>query len=256
MTERADHRDRTGGTSSTDDDDVRDVGARLASIVIDAGPPETALREVAALAKRVLPDVEDVSLTVVEDGRPRTLVFTGSLAVALDERQYETGFGPCLDAARSGQSITVDRDDQDDADSPYRAFAGVAARAGIAQTLSVGLPVAGRSIGGLNVYRTVADHPADALLDELIAFAGSAASVVNNVASYAKAAAEATHLRTAMDSRAVIEQAKGILMARERCSADEAFALLSRISQHKHLKLRDVAAAIVAEVARYPAPRQ
>jgi hypothetical protein len=54
-------------------------------------------------------------------------------------------------------------------------------------------------------------------------------------------------LKQAMNSRPVIEQAKGILMAARGVSEDEAFALLTERSQHQNLKLRDVAARFVAE---------
>ena len=51
-----------------------------------------------------------------------------------------------------------------------------------------------------------------------------------------------------MASRAVIEQAKGILMAQRDCSADEAFDMLRRASQRENVKLRDVAQRIVGSV--------
>ncbi len=81
-------------------------------------------------------------------------------------------------------------------------------------------------------------------------FAGYAAVAVNNVASYAGAVDEAAGLRTAMASRVVIEQAKGILMARGHCTADEAFDLLKRLSSHRNLKLRDIAQAIVEQAQK------
>ena len=108
------------------------------------------------------------------------------------------------------------------------------------------MPVSGRSIGGLNVYRAAEGPVPDLLLEQVQAFAGVAAVTIDNVASYTRALKESADLRAAMDSRAVIEQAKGILVAREHCSPDEAFALLTRMSQHSHTKLRDVAAQIVA----------
>jgi hypothetical protein len=74
--------------------------AELALITVNSDPPEQTLRRVAELA-RTLGDVEDVSLTVIDSGRPRSVVFTGQLAVDLDERQYELGFGPCLDATKT-----------------------------------------------------------------------------------------------------------------------------------------------------------
>lgn len=217
--------------------------AELASMAVEEGSPEPVLLRVAELAQRLLPEVRDVSVTLIERGQPRTAVFIGDLAVDLDERQYELGFGPCMDAARSGLVVTVEADEET---SPYRPFAAVAARAGVLQTLAVGMPVSGRSIGGLNVYRSVEGPVPDLLLEQLKVFVGFAAVTVNNVASYTRVLKESADLRAAMDSRAVIEQAKGILVARERCSPDEAFDLLTRMSQHTHTRLRDVAARIVA----------
>ena len=215
--------------------------AELALITVDTAPPEQTLRRVTELAKQTLPGVEDVSLTMIEHGQPRTIVFTGPLAVDLDERQYELGFGPCLDAAKTGQTITVD----EDSDGPYREFARVAGRAGVRHVLSVGMPVAGRSIGGLNIYSTADAAFSPAFLEYAEVFAGYAAVAVNNVSSYARTAAEVSQLRTAMESRAAIEQAKGIIMGRDRCSPDEAFDMLRRISQSRNVKLHDIARAIV-----------
>ena len=55
-------------------------------------------------------------------------------------------------------------------------------------------------------------------------------------------------METALASRGVIEQAKGILMAAQRCSAEEAFDLLRRASQRENRKLRDIATQIVEHV--------
>jgi AmiR/NasT family two-component response regulator len=80
--------------------------------------------------------------------------------------------------------------------------------------------------------------------------AGYAAVTVNNVASYSCATTEAAQLRVAMESRAVIDQAKGILMVRDRCSPEEAFEVLRRISQNRNVKLRDIAQSIVEAVQK------
>ena len=215
--------------------------AELALISVDSAPAEQTLRQVTELAKQTLPGVEEVSLTLIEHGQPRSPVFTGQLAVDLDERQYELGFGPCMDAAKTGQTILVD----DNTDGPYRDFARVASRAGVRNTLSVGMPIAGRSIGGLNIYLTAGDPISPAFLEYAEVFAGYAAVAVNNVASYARTAAEVTQLRTAMESRAAIEQAKGIVIARDHCTPDEAFDILRRISQNSNAKLHDIARAVV-----------
>jgi GAF domain-containing protein len=219
--------------------------AELARLTVNTDSAEQTLRRVAELAKRTLGRIEEVSLTLIEEGRPRSVVFTGPLAVQLDERQYELGFGPCLDAAKTGQTLVVDTDD---ADTPYSEFARIAARAGVRHVVSTGMPLAQRSIGGMNVYQTAEGAFSPEFLEHAEVFASYAAVTVNNITSYADAVKQAAHLRTAMQSRAVIEQAKGVLMVRDRCSPDEAFDLLKRISQHRNAKLRDIAQTIVDSV--------
>ncbi len=234
--------DATSASDAAQQRDPMHAFAELALITVDSHAPEQALRRVAELAKQTLGGVEDVSLTVIEDGQPRTMVFTGPLAVDLDERQYELGVGPCLDAAKTGQTIVIDTADDN---SPYREFGRIAARAGVRHTVSVGLPVAQRSIGGLNIYHTVDAPRSKAFVEHAEVFAGYAAAAVNNITSYSGAVNEAAGLRRAMESRAVIEQAKGIVMGRDRCTAEEAFHLLTRISQHRNVKLREIAQAVV-----------
>src|SRR5919107_3590315 len=124
--------------------------AELAKIVLGE-PLDVSLRQVAELAKQTIPGVEDVSVTLMENDKPRTGVFTGPLAVQLDERQYDSGFGPCLDAATTGNTITDDN--QQSATTAYPDFSPVARRAGILHTVSVGLPLAQRVIGGRNLSR-------------------------------------------------------------------------------------------------------
>jgi len=234
--------------NNTPDSDVGDrldplqAFAELARIVVGDSPPEETLRLITRLAKQTLGGVEDVSLTVIDRDRPRTVVFTGPLAVHLDERQYELGFGPCLDAAKTGQIIIVDtRKD----DTPYREFARVADRAGVRHIVSVGMPLAQRCVGGLNIYRNTEAPFEPGFLEHAEVFAGYAAVAVANVTSYANAVNDAAQMRAAMESRASIEQAKGIVMVRDGCTPDEAIDILKRISQQQNIKLRDLAQTII-----------
>jgi len=236
--------DSHNDTAAGDDDrrDAMHAFAELALITVNADPAEKTLRRVAELAKRTLGEVEDVSLTVIHDRKPDSVVFTGPLAVDLDERQYDLGFGPCLDAAKTGQTLVVDTSADD---SPYAEFARIAARAGVRSVVSVGLPLNQRSIGGLNIYRTTATAFDPMFLQHAEVFASYAAVAVNNVTRYADVAADAVNMRAAMESRAVIEQAKGIIMARDYCTPDEAFDILRRTSQQQNVKLRDLARTLV-----------
>ena len=73
---------------------------------------------------------------------------------------------------------------------------------------------------------------------------------VANAGVYASTATLAANLQRALDSRALIDQAKGILMGRHGMSADAAFDLLSMESQLNNRKLRDIAQDLVDEVQR------
>lgn len=220
--------------------------AELSRIMLGSEPLNATLQRVAELAKQVIPDIHDASVTLIEDDRAKTVVFTGALAVELDERQYEAGFGPCMDAAISGETVVVDTRDPN---SPYPDFAATALRSGIDHVVSVGLPVPQRVVGGLNLYVEHCDALDHHSLELAETFATYAAVAVSNAALYTSTANLARQMQQAVKSRAVIDQAKGILMAQHRISGDESFATLVRISQQRNVKLRDVAQSIVDGIA-------
>ena len=203
------------------------------------------LGRVAELAKQTITGAADVSVTLMEGRRVSTVAFTGALSAELDERQYQAGFGPCMDAALSGATVTIENTA---ADPTYPDFGRAAAGRGITHTMSIGLPVARQTIGALNIYGTDAGA-FDAATQELaLAFASYAAVAVANAGVYASTATLAANLQRALQSRAVIDQAKGILMGRHRITADDAFDMLSARSQATNRKLREIAAETVDEV--------
>jgi GAF domain-containing protein len=216
--------------------------AELGRFLLDEQPLDAVLERVAELAVDTIPGATEVSLTMLDDDEPRTAAFTGERARRLDERQYDRGFGPCMDAAASGETILV----EDTATTTqYPHFGSEAARIGVTQTLSVGLPLPHRTVGALNVYGSAEqsfDRDSVAIAQT---FASYAAVAIANAALYHQSVEMARNLQTAMQSRAVIEQAKGILMAQHHCSPDEAFVMLRSASQRSNRKLRDLAQAIV-----------
>lgn len=215
--------------------------AESARTEVSSGSGEEVLLGVAELAKRSLGGVADVSLTLIDHGDPRTVVFTGRLAIDLDVKQYELGFGPCLDAAKTGQTIIVVTDDEQ---SPYREFGRTATTAGIHHTVSVGMPLAQRVVGCLNIYKAPASPVTPAFVNQAEVLASYAAIAMNNIARYAPAADEDVHHRVAM-SRAVIDQATDILVARDRCTLDEASDLLKRIASSRNISIHHLARTIV-----------
>ncbi|MFD0484781.1 ANTAR domain-containing protein [Kineococcus sp. GCM10028916] len=225
---------------------VGNAFTELGRIVVGTQPLGQVLHRVAELAKDCIPGAEEVSVTLIEGGgKGHSAAFTGSLAAYLDERQYDRRFGPCLDAAETGQTVRIP---DTSAETPYPDFAAVAARRGVNSSVSVGMPMPQQVLGGLNVYRSDGQAIDDDSVETLQVFAGYAAVAVANHSLYASAVALSENLQAAMQSRAVIEQAKGVLMARLGCTADEAFQHLATRSQHTNRKLREIATELVANL--------
>jgi GAF domain-containing protein len=215
--------------------------AELASLVLADLSFAAVLDRAAQIVKRVVAGADEVSVTV-QNGRPTTAAFTGQLALNVDESQYQAGYGPCLDAIRFGQTILV----PDQAtESRWPEYTPRAAEAGVGSSLSVPLSVDDRHGGAFNIY-SLRSHAFDAVaVDQAQELAGYAAIVLNNAHLYFTVASRAEQMTEAMRSRAVIEQAKGILMGAQRCNADEAFTILVKLSQDTHVKLHAVAQTVV-----------
>jgi GAF domain-containing protein len=124
----------------------------------------------------------------------------------------------------------------------------------VASYLSAPLHVDEEFVGSLNLYSTQAHGFGD--LDEALLrlYTTAAAAAIANTRRYAHARDLATQLGQALDSRAVIDQARGILMATHGIDAEQAFALLAKESQNTNVKLREVAARLVESIGR-PASR-
>ena len=203
---------------------------------------DSVLERVTALAAQVLPSTPVTSVTIVDRGRSTTVASSGDLALRLDEVQYALGSGPCLSAATSGRhSELVDTG----APTEWAEFAARAADEGCGSVLSFPLPVHGVVHGALNVYSRGSAAPDRRTLDRVARFAAHAVVPVSNAYLYESAVALVGHLQTALDSRAVIDQAKGILIERFKLSADQAFQVLTRVSMENNTKVRAVAERFV-----------
>ncbi|WIX76908.1 GAF and ANTAR domain-containing protein [Amycolatopsis carbonis] len=201
------------------------------------------LHEVCEQVIRAVPGVDEASITLITDGVPTTTATTSEAAAALDRDQYLVGDGPCLQAARTGAMVRVSIAD---AAERWPVFAKDSAKAGFGSFLSAPLVVSDTHAGAVNCYST-RDHGFAELDEKLLdLYTTAATAALRTYNRYQHAHETAEHLRTALSSRAVIDQAKGILMPLRRIPADEAFTLLVEQSQRENVKLRDLAARFVA----------
>ena len=201
--------------------------------------PVATVETIVAEAVAVIDGAEHASITrrVGTQGPYRTIAATGDLAIQVDEIQYETRSGPCLDALADQH---VFRSDDLAADTRWPEFARRATdRTPVVSMLAHRLHLdEDTSLAALNLYST---KPA--------AFAAVDHNVLNSLATLsaiaiAKADAESQRdsLQAALASNRRIGAAVGIVMARYRVTYEDGFTYLRVASQHQHLKL-----AVVAE---------
>jgi GAF domain-containing protein len=217
---------------------------RLGRLSLHELSMDSLLQSVADVTKTVMPGNPETSVLLLIKGRPSTVVHTGQLAVDLDETQYECGHGPCLNAARTGQ-LTEIADTR--TESRWPDYARKAAEHGNLSSLSIPLLIdADQQVtGALNIYARQLDAFDEESRSAATRFGPYASVAAGNLYAYQSARELADNLQVALESRAVIDQAKGVLMERYKLTADQAFQLLARASMHANRKLRDIADDLV-----------
>jgi GAF domain-containing protein len=186
-----------------------------------------------------------VGVTVVIEDRPRTAAYTTARTLEIDAVQYAVDDGPCLDAYRNRRENLVDLPT---AQERWPMFTS-AVDTGEVQSLMAAPLVSGtRCFGALNLYGKTR-HAFDGADLALVRLAATrAADALASVLELEGAREVAAQMEQAMASRAVIEQAKGVLMGRHAIDETQAFEVLRRHSQNRNVKLRTLAAEVVAEV--------
>lgn len=223
-------------------DELTMAMSELASLLVDEDDLPGMLDRVAKLAARSIPDCDSAGVTLVAGDEPMTAAASDERTLAVDRAQYKVGDGPCLEAyrSRSVQRVVVEQ-----AMHRYPEFTLAARQAGIRSFLASPLLVRGEGIGALNLY-SAEEHGFEALDEAVVVlFAAQAAVAVANSRLYQSARTLSAQLEAAMASRAVIEQAKGVIMAVKSVDEGVAFDLLRRTSQAENRKLRQIAIEIV-----------
>ncbi|MBW8482432.1 GAF and ANTAR domain-containing protein [Actinomadura parmotrematis] len=240
----------------TDDEFPAAELSEVTRLLLKAANVAEVLQRVTDAARALVPGVDVVSLTL-RDGRGRlhTPALTAPVAEELDALQERLAEGPCLDAALiSGASFVESTDLAGDGRWP--AFGPGAAGLGLTAVLATPLVAEGdEHAGALNLYARHRDMWEPAVRGVTLILAGHAALALAGTRARDRAALTETNLRRAIDSRDVIGQAKGILMARRGITADQAFALLSRTSQDLNIKIGELARALADRPEALDPPR-
>jgi GAF domain-containing protein len=235
-------------TASERAGDLAAAYAELQNLLLERPDVTAFLHDVAVLAASVIPGAS-CGITLRRDHEVATVASSDELAVAVDEIQYGRGQGPCLESLHTGATVTVSDLAGDDRWGDYRVYA---LAYGIRSSLSLPLTIDGTTQGALNLY-TQAPHSFGSTETERSgAFARQAATALTLVLRNADQIMLEQQLREALATRAVIDQAIGMIMAEQRVNATQAFAVLREASQARNRKLRDIAADLIQTVTGEP----
>jgi transcriptional regulator with GAF, ATPase, and Fis domain len=222
-----------------------EVFAEVARSLIGQEDVQHTLQRIVDLAVDTVDGCDHAGISLLRNKKGITPAASDGIPARVDAIQYEVDEGPCLSAIRDHQ-IFQTGDLSREARWP-RFSARARRETGVTSMLSFQLFVAGDTLGALNLYSKSADafdHQAKAVGSVFAAHAAMALST----------ALHEEQMAEALQSRDVIGQAKGMLMAREGVDAEEAFAVLKRASQRLNVKLREVATQVVASGGRPPSP--
>jgi PAS domain S-box-containing protein len=216
--------------------------AQLAALPVGEHDRQRLLSRMAMLVRGAVPGADWVSITIGSPLEPQRLGTDSSEAQLFDGRQMQAGEGPCWAAYALGAVVTSD---DVTTDSRWPALVAVCAADAVRSAVAVPVREDGTCLGVVNVYsgRPRAFGSAGRRIAEL---AGAAvAGVLQNVTDRESLETLASNLERALTSRAVIDQAKGVIMARLGVGPDDAFARLVDVSSRLNVKVRDLAALVV-----------
>jgi GAF domain-containing protein len=228
-----------------------DSTRELTALLLATDTFETYVQQVVELAAARVQPGSSCGLTLRRDGRTSTVASSDQLASQVDELQYAAGTGPCLQAMDTQQVVLVTDLGTEDRWGDYRLHA---ISQGVRSSLSVPIPgtVTGAA-GALNLYSRFPGAFTTDHVDRAQRFADHATGALQLATRLAEQTTLNRNLQAAMATRSVIDQAIGVVMAQNRCSADTAFGILRRASQNRNIKLWHVATDIITAVSGTPA---
>ncbi|UZX03401.1 GAF and ANTAR domain-containing protein [Arthrobacter sp. CDRTa11] len=205
-------------------------------------------RAAAAMTRATNTRIE-CAVTLRRRKRSATIAGSSDDAVLLDGIEQRLGDGPCLLAVRTGVPVLLG---DVSSDARWPEFREELGDKGFHSALGIPLEVGSNASAVLNFFAAERGVFTQETIDEAERFGDVAARALRLGLRIAAAELRAHDLASAMESRTTIDMARGIIMAQNRCTGEEAFDILRRVSSTRNEKLHDVAGGVVAGVAGPP----
>lgn len=216
--------------------------ARFARMLPKEYERDEALDELVSAETSVL-GLLGAGVVMLADGRLRMATGSGEHVAAAERCQERWQQGPCVDAQRSGEVVAVGDITRYAARWPQ--FTAVARQKRIVAVAGIPMRLRNNMIGAVNLYEDHNRSWDEPDLEVAQLLADTAVGYVVNADIRQRQQALTGQLRQALESRVVIEQAKGVISNANGITPDEAFALIRRYARTHQLRLRAVAQAVV-----------
>jgi transcriptional regulator with GAF, ATPase, and Fis domain len=220
--------------------------AALSKLVTANETVESTVGRIAHLSVLALDAADECGISLVEGMEIKTVAVTGEVGQKIDSLQLETAQGPCMSSIEKQATFYIPDMKHDKTWPVFSARA--AAETGICSLVGYVLEVGKGALGAINLM----SYTPNAFDEDAIAvgavFAAQAGVALSNAQTHQKNEQKVEQLQEGIQTRQVIGQAVGIIMATRHLNAEDAFEILKTISQHTNVKLRQVAAGLVARV--------
>jgi GAF domain-containing protein len=237
---------------TTEEPRVDTVAEHLQDLVLGCADVEDLLTELAVFSAMSLSVQHRLlaSVTLLRHKKATTVACSDPKAIALDEMQYGFGDGPCLTAIRDMDIVHIPDPSHE---TRWPAYSATVQDQGIGSILSVPMPLEGEANAGLNLYSTDPHAFTGEDIEEAEAYSGQASKALRLAVRIAQLTDTRNNMTAAMQSRTTINLAAGAIMAQNRCTQEAAMKILKIASSSRNVKLRDVAASVVASISQDPA---
>lgn len=189
-------------------------------------------------------DASEAGLMLADQrGGLRLVASSSERARLLEVFEIQSEQGPCMECFRTGQPVS--EDDLEARPDRWPLFTARARDAGFRSAHALPMRCRHQVIGALNLFRTAPGglQPDDVLAGQALADVATIGILQERAVREARILAE--QLQAALNSRVVIEQAKGVLAERAGLSVDDAFRVLRSFARSRNRQLRDVAEEVI-----------
>src|SRR5687768_8078902 len=214
-------------------------------MVLASSDVEAFLHALARVSARSLSEPGDEVLcgvTLLRHRKAATVASNRPEAQAMDETQYDFGDGPCMTASR--EQVTVHIRDLEETES-WPQYSDEVLGHGVRSILAIPFQLEGDTRAALNLYSHRPGRFEGRVLELAEDFVSQTSMALRLAVRFAHYSDAAANLKATLETRTVIDVAVGVIMAQNRCSQQEAFALLKAASSTRNIKLRAVATTIV-----------